>query len=146
MKRLLIYILAIMAVASTYSQDKLQIKALFDGRYHSNPNVSEFMVDTNNSGDANDITYIHGITMTDMQEEASIVEHLLRQDGARAIDKVVHYKGGVLFYGFYQFSKVKKRNRYIIYVNQKPNDVDKIALIYIEGEASKEVIYKKFNL
>lgn len=140
MKRLitLVMLWAIGASASV-AQDRLNIGALFDGRYHDEPKASETQI----SGaklEKYSLSLYRSLTLADMPEAADVIEPLVVKDGAGAVDREVSYRDGGLYYGFYQLKPRNGCQRYLFYLNQNRNKGNKIILIYLEGTASREKI------
>ncbi|MDE6198773.1 MAG: hypothetical protein K2L55_03630 [Muribaculaceae bacterium] len=140
MKRILtILMLWAIGTSAALAQDRLHVGAVFDGRYHDEPRASETQI----SGGKLErylLTLYRSLTLTDMPEAASEIEPLVTRDAAKAIDREVAYRDGGLYYGFYQLKPQGQKQRYLFYLNQNRNGGNKIILIYLEGNASREKI------
>jgi len=140
MKRIItLLMLWAIGTSAMLAQDKLAIGQLFDGRYHDEPRASEAQI----SGDKlsrYSLSLYRSLTLTDMPEAAAEIEPLVTRDAAKAVDREVSYRDGVLYYGFYQLQPHYGQQRYMFYLNQNRNGGDKIILIYLEGSASRDKI------
>lgn len=140
MKRLItLVMLCALGVSVSLAQNRLNIGALFDGRYHDEPRASETQI----SGDKlarYALSLYRSLTLTDMPEAAEVIEPLVIKDGARAQDREVSYRDGGLYYGFYQLTPHNGTQRYLFYLNQNRSKGNKIILIYLEGSASRDKI------
>lgn len=143
MNRILIsLIITILCSAEAFCQDGLQIDKIFGGRYHNNPAAAETLIQGNDDLEDKGISLIRTLKLTNVFDEANFIEPLVTADGAKAIEKTVLYKDGLLYLGFYQLPPDGKKNRYLIYLNQKPKGGDKINVIFIEGNASYDTVSK----
>ncbi|OKY86333.1 MAG: hypothetical protein BHV69_02640 [Bacteroidales bacterium 52_46] len=125
--------------SAALAQDRLNIGALFDGRYHDEPRASETQI----SGDKLEryaLSLYRSLTLTDYPEAAADIEPLVTRDAAKAVDREVSYRDGGLYYGFYQLKPSGVKQRYLFYLNQNRNGGNKIILIYLEGMASRDKI------
>lgn len=140
MKRLItLVMLCALGVSVSLAQNRLNIGALFDGRYHDEPRASETQI----SGDKlsrYSLSLYRSLTLTDMPEAAEVIEPLVIKDGLHAQDREVSYRDGGLYYGFYQLTPRNGTQRYLFYLNQNRNKGNKIILIYLEGSASRDKI------
>ena len=139
MKRISILIAVMTLVAlPVLAQSGLNINALFDGRYKTNPYAAEYIVTGPAAWDI-DLEVYHSLKVT-QKEQQELIESLVNKDGATAVDKEVQLRNGKLYYGFYTLSKTKKgRNRYIFFLNQnlaKKTPKNMVTLIYMEGKAT----------
>ena len=141
MKQFLIFFITMSAsIMSAHAQTGLNIEKVFGGRYHDNPAAAESMIQGNDDLENQGIYLIRTLRITGQPEEANFIEPLVVADGAKAVEKTVSYKKGMLYLGIYSLQPAHKQNRHIIYLNQKPTGGDKINLIYIEGSITKEKI------
>ncbi|MBQ6167732.1 MAG: hypothetical protein IJK41_09945 [Muribaculaceae bacterium] len=145
MKRISILIAVMTLVAlPVLAQSGLNINALFDGRYKTNPYAAEYIVTGPAAWDI-DLEVYHSLKVT-QKEQQELIESLVNKDGATAVDKEVQLRNGKLYYGFYTLSKTKKgRNRYIFFLNQnlaKKTPKNMVTLIYMEGKATPTQIKK----
>lgn len=143
MKRLISTLLLIASFCIAASaQSSFEIDQLFDGRYRTNPAVTENVM-KGGSLKKYDISLYHSLNFTGIPAEAKKIERLVARDGTKATDKEVSYRNGALYYGFYEFPMSHGKNRYIFYLNQHANGSgNKIILIYIEGSAPRNQIKK----
>ena len=145
MKRITIIItVVLLATLPVLAQSGLNINALFDGRYKTNPYAAEYIV-TGPAAWEIDLEVYHSLKVTE-REQQDLVETLVNKDGATAVDKEVQLRNGRLYYGFYTLGKTKKgRNRYIFFLNQnlaKKSPKNMVTLIYMEGKATPAQIKK----
>lgn len=146
MKRVITMILmSVLVSLAVNAQSRLHVLELL-GRYRTLPNVVEVHVTGKEARTVNLETY-RSLSMPASIENARKVEQMVVKDGVTAKEKEVEYRGGRLYYGFYMLSPVikhdKKLNRYLFFLNQslaKKNPVDKITMIYMEGEADTDYI------
>lgn len=143
MIRIIHILMLLMTALTAWSQDGLQINALFDGRYRDNPEASETILSGSALNDY-DLDRYHGLTLTGRPEAAAEIEPLVAKDGATALNREVSYRGGRLYYGFYQLPGLNGRNRYLFYINQhvRNNGGNNIVVIYLEGKARRDAIMK----
>lgn len=127
--------------SATLAQEKLNIGALFDGRYHGDARASETMIEGDKLSKYS-LTLYRSLTLTDMPEAAATIEPLVTRDASKAVDREVSYRDGGLYYGFYQLKPRGPKNCYLFYLNQNRNGGNKIILIYLEGTASRDKIKK----
>lgn len=140
MKRLLFIMFMIMAVSGVHAQDKLNIKNLFDGRYHDNPDVTETLIQGKQLKEYN-LDLYRSLTVVNDSDIASEIEHYLLKDAKSAVEREVSYRDGGLYYGFYELpGRGAALHRYIFYLNQFRTKGDKIILIYMEGIATNDRI------
>lgn len=125
--------------SATLAQDRLNIGALFDGRYHDEPRASETLIEGDKLNKYS-LSLYRSLTLTDMPEAAADIVPLVTKDAAKAVDREVSYRDGGLYYGFYQLKPRRANNCYLFYLNQYKNGGNKIILIYLEGTASRDKI------
>lgn len=140
----LLLMAAVMSLAqartSTDISGPTNTEAVFDGRYRKNPNATETLIQGEALRDYR-LSVYRGITLTDMPDAADEIEPLLIKDGPAAREREVSYKGGRLYYAFYQMPDITE-NIYIFYINQHLDGGNKITLIYLKGKASREDIQR----
>ncbi len=135
-----VLVMTVGLMAQSPFRSGLNISAVFDGRYHDNPKVTETII----KGDALQkykLTIYRGLTFDGMAEAAETLEPLLAKDGTSALEREVSYKGGHLYYAFYQMPSMVD-NIYLFYLNRHLAGGDKITLIYMRGDATIDDIKK----
>ncbi len=145
MKKLFVlFALAVMSCLPTLAQAGLNVNQLFDGRFKHNPDATEIIV-TNGRAEEIGLDVYHSLSVTD-KKAASLIETLAVKDGVKAIDKEVEYRGGKLYYGYYVLAPTKSgSNRFLFFLNQnlaRKNPVNKVTLIYMQGDVSSKRIKK----
>lgn len=125
--------------STVLAQDRLNIGALFDGRYHDEPRASETLIKGDKLSNYS-LSLYRSLTLTDMPEAAAEIVPLVTRDAAKAEDREVSYRDGGLYYGFYQLKARAGKNCYLFYLDQNRNGGNKIILIYLEGYASRDKI------
>ena len=115
MKNLLIFIITVSAsIMAAHAQTGLNIEKVFGGRYHDNPAAAESIIQGNDDLDEQGIYLIRTLRITGQPEEANFIEPLVVADGAKAVEKTVSYKKGMLYLGIYSLQPAHKRNRLFI--------------------------------
>ena len=144
MKRaLFILILTVAAVTQTQAQTGLAINSLLGDRYKHSPHATEIVV-TGLKAASIGLDIYHSLSVTDMSQVATI-ERLVSSDGAKATKKEVEYRSGRLYYGYYVLTRHNGNNRFLFYLNQslaRQSPVNKVTLIYMEGDVSSAYIKK----
>lgn len=148
MKRYIIIFMLCAYYAALWAQDGLAINALFDGRFKQSPTATEILVDGGKAR-AIGLDIYRSLTVTDMAQ-AKAIEQNVTHDGARAKSKEVEYRGGRLYYGFYELGLVRPvktekqaRYRYVFYLNQSlanKTPQNRVTLIYMESKHGPEKI------
>lgn len=138
MKRhLTVIMLLITASLLASAQTTLQITQIFNGKYASDPSVTETMM----SG-RHEFLRKHRLSMFatfkgPAEKYASIVEPLVLSDGAKPLGRNVRYKDGILSYAYFMlqpyYESRKKINRYLYYINNQPQGGKDIVVVYFEG-------------
>lgn len=143
MKRLLTTLLLVICVATFASaQTGLEINKIFNGKYASDPNVSETMM----SGEHR---YLKSHRLTVLAtfkgpaaRYAEIVEPKVMADGDKAVGRNVAYRKGKLHFAFFILPPVKdnngRMNRYLYYLNNAVEGKDDIMVLYFEGPLSEQ--------
>lgn len=147
MKRpILILLLLYCCAASLCAQSGLQINALFDGRYHNNPDATEVLLKGKRIS-AYNLKLFRSLTLASSGAEASRVERLVKADAARAVYKEARHKSGRLYYGFYCLEPAGGLNRYLFYRNNglQAGGQPTLTLIYMEGKATMSELKKRFG-
>lgn len=122
---------------SASAQAGLNVAPFFSESYSKNPKVT--LLSLSGLG-----TQAHGamkyksISVSDDPLLTEKIESAVVKDGSRAKHKEVKYKDGSIYFGFYLIGGSGKNRKYLLYLNRNPKGIDKITLIYIEGDLSKE--------
>ncbi len=135
-------LLALLACVAQ-AQAGLNINSLFDGRYKHSKNATEIVV-TGIKAKAIGLDVYHSISVTDMTHVPAILK-ALTADGVKSLSKEVEFRSGKLYYGYYVLPRHGGNNRYIFYLNQslaRKQPIDKVTLIYMEGDVSSAHIKK----
>ena len=144
MKKLFVlFALAVVGCLPILAQAGLNVNQLFDGRFKHNPDATEIIV-TNGKAAEFGLEVYHSLSVTD-KKAASLIETLAVKDGVKALDKEVEYRGGKLYYGYYVLAPKSGSNRFLFYLNQnlaRKNPVNKVTLIYMQGDVSSKRIKK----
>ncbi|MCM1452167.1 MAG: DUF6108 family protein [Clostridium sp.] len=139
MKNLAISILFWLAASLlALAQEPLQISKIFNGKYASDPAVTETMI----SG-SNEFLYKHNLTLLSTfkapaDKYAAIIEPLVLKDADKTIGKNISYKKGILHYAFFMLkpadnARGRKINRFLYYINNQPQGGKNIMVLYFEG-------------
>lgn len=113
----------------------LAVESLFDGRFRTDPRVTETIISGTSLADYNLSSY-KSLTFTGAPELTPDVEKAVTRDGATARDREVSYQDGHLYYGFYALPPRNNLKRYIFYLNRaSKSTTGKVILIYVEGHA-----------
>lgn len=142
-RQFIIFIWAVVAAVSMQAQNGLAINSLFDGRYKHSPHATEIVVKGMKAARLG-LDIYHSLSVTDMSQVLAI-ERLVVKDGATATKKEVEYRGGRLYYGYYVLARRHGRNRFLFYLNQslaRKSPINKVTLIYMEGDVSSSYIKK----
>ena len=144
MKRITTIILTcLLTTMAAVAQKGLNIDRLFDGRFKNAAGATEIIV-TGSQAQEIGLTVYHSVSVTD-KAQAEIIENLVAKDGSQAVEKEVEYRNGQLYYGFYTMQTLKRKNRFIFFLNQnlaRKSPKNNVTLIYMEGQASAEKIKK----
>lgn len=117
------------------ASDPLAVESLFDGRFRSDPRVTETVITGNSLADYL-LTSYKSLTFTGAPDLTPAVEKAVTHDGATARDREVSYQEGHLYYGFYALPPRNNLKRYIFYLNRaSKSTAGKVILIYVEGHA-----------
>lgn len=142
MKKMLILLaMAVVTVASALAQKGLAVNQLFDGRFKHDPDATEIIV-TKGKAASMGLDVYHSLSVSDAKS-AALIEALVVKDGVKAADKEVEYRGGKLYYGYYVLTPKADSNRFLFYLNQnlaRKNPVNKVTLIYMQGDVSSKKI------
>ncbi|MBD5305366.1 MAG: hypothetical protein HDS12_03650 [Bacteroides sp.] len=127
-----------------YAQNGLEINSILNGRFSTDPKVTETYLSGNNK-----FLKSHNLTVfATLKAPASTyrqtVEKAVLRDGTSAIGKQVRYKGGKLYFALFILKPVKsegvKINRYLYYLNNAANDGTDIFLVYLEGKIGEQKV------
>lgn len=140
MKRILTLLLFFAAVAAeSYAQKGMNSNRLFDGRFNDDKRVAETMIQGSQLEDYG-LSVYHSLTATDAPEVADEILQCVNADAANAIEREVSYRGGKLYYGFYQLPDRHGAHRYLFYLNQNLTGGNKVIVIFLQGTASRKEI------
>lgn len=147
MKRnlLLLFMMLTVGICAT-AQTGLEINKMFGGKYVSDPQVSEVMM----NGSQQYLRRYHlkslAIFSGPAETYASTAQKLVLADGSKATERDVRYRNGKLYYAYYVLPPIEvngvKLRRYIYYLNKEcrrhtknaKKTQDKVILIYFDGE------------
>ena len=146
MKRYTLLLLIIMAAAmipaEISAQGGLNIGQAFTPRFRDLKGTTETLIVKDRLRNVNLEKY-HSLSISGHPETGKELEAMVTADGRTAVSKEVRYKGGHLYYGFYQLPSIKHSvRRYIIYLNGHLAGDPKIILLYLEGSATPEQVKK----
>lgn len=144
-KRLLLTaMLLIASVLTAMAQSGLNINEIFNGKYASDPKVTETIISGKHKFlKAHDLTVLatfKGPASTYRQ----LAERLVLADGAQAIGKNIRYKDGKLYFALFILKPVTegtvKLNRYLYYLNNTTNNGSNILVVYLEGRLGDQEV------
>lgn len=142
MKKIAFISMFVVLVATmAHAQTGMHIKALFDGRYKHSSAATEIVV-TGKKAQQFNLALYHSLSVTNMSLAPAIMKAVVA-DGVQATSKEVEYRGGKLYYGYYVFARRQGNNRFVFYLDQslaRKQPVDKVTLIYMEGDVSSAYI------
>lgn len=144
MRRYILTVIFLGCAAAVIAQKGFAINKLFDGRYRKAPNAVETTIRGDLLNGDYDISLYRSISITGDGGDADVIEPLVTSDGKRAIDSEVSYKGGQLYYVFYQLP-ASDTHKYLLYINRHRAGGDKIVLMYIEGDVTMRQLKKMFK-
>lgn len=140
MKRVLLTVLLLVVVSLCVdAQTGLNIDKMFGGKYSSDPEVVETLMN-------GDQTYLRNkrlralATFKGGEKYASKIQSLVLKDGANAKSRDVRYKNGKLQYVFYVLPPIEsggeKLNQYVYYIHNMEGSKPTVMLIYASGTLS----------
>ncbi|MDE5876004.1 MAG: hypothetical protein K2H47_00635 [Muribaculaceae bacterium] len=144
-KRLLLTaMLMIASVLAATAQSGLKIDEIFNGKYASDPKVTETIISGKHKFlKAHKLTVFatfKGPAATYQQ----LAERLVLADGAQAIGKNVRYKDGRLYFALFILKPVTegtvKLNRYLYYLNNAANNGSNVLVVYLEGSLDDQEV------
>ncbi len=144
-KRLLLTPLLLIAFVLTAAAQKgLNINEIFNGKYASDPKVTETIISgTHKFLKSHDLTVLatfKGPAATYQQ----LVERLVLADSAQAIGKNVRYKDGKLYFALFILKPITdgdtKLNRYLYYLNNATNNNSNVLVVYLEGSLGDQEV------
>lgn len=142
---LLFLLLAIPLSAS--AQKDLNIWRLMDGRYKTNPAVTDVVITGERLREYN-LTYYHSLTVKDDQRLIAEVVKAFAADEAKAVDKELTNVGGKLYTGIYRLSYGGDVNRFVFFKDMRLSGSAKknaVIVIYMEGYTSLKSLQRKFK-
>ena len=146
MKQSIVIVFLLLQSLGAWAQEGLQVASLFDGRYKKNHNAIEVLVKGDKLASYH-LTLFRSLTLKDEPKTFKEIERLVQADAEVAIDKEVGLLGQDLYYGFYCFAPLKKRNRYLYYRNAslKEGGEQEVTVVYMEGYATLDELKKMFK-
>lgn len=125
--------------AECYAQKGMNSNRLFDGRFNDDIRVTETVIQGSRLEDY-DLSVYHSLAATDAPDVADDILQCVNADAANAVEREVSYRGGKLYYGFYQLPDWHGEHRYLFYLNRNLNGGNKVIVIYLQGTASRKKI------
>ena len=129
-------------------QKNMNIEVLFDGPYQKHKDAVEIHIKGDQLKEYK-LSLYRSLMINSDTAVASHIEPLVRADAVDAVGKEERLVAGRLLSGFYCLPPKKGKYRYLIYSNSalKPGSriVDRVAVIYIEGQASMQEVKNMFK-
>lgn len=124
------------------AQVPLKIAQIFNGKYASDPAVTETMISGNHEFLSKHRLSMFATFKGPADKYASIVEPLVLSDGAKPLGRNIRYKDGILTYAYFMLQPIEENgktiNRYIYYINSQPQNGKNIMVIYFEGRLDQK--------
>lgn len=138
---ILIVVVLVSCAFSSSAQSGLKIENIFNGKYSSDPKVTETLMSGQNKFLKSHKLSVFATFKGPASTYQSKIEPLVISDGAGAIGKNVRYKEGKLYFALYILKPVStksgKMNRYLYYLNNAANKGSNILVVYLEGSLSE---------
>lgn len=132
MKRILFITALLYVCVCAYAQTGLNVAPYFSNQYTSRQEVTSVSLSGKKfSGKRVDV--YRSISVTGNASLSDKITVAVTKDGVKAKSKEVSYKNGQLYFGFYQLTPEKGRQRYLLFLNRRPVGKEKTTVIYIEG-------------
>lgn len=130
----------------TWSQEGLQIAALFNGQYKRKDNAIEVIV-KGSKLEPYRLKVFRSLTVKDDPADFERIEKLVEQDGKNTLSKETGSIGGHLYYAFYCLPSKGDYYRYIFYRNSSLREIEsnELTLIYMEGNVTMEELKLMFK-
>lgn len=142
MKRLILIVIALVAVVAAYAQAGLQINSIFGGKYSCDSTVTETMMSGNQRFLRKHNLSTFATFKGPAAKYASVIQPLVLADGAHATGRNIRYRDGKLRYAFFILPQVERNgqkiNRYLYYINNEGTHKPSVIVIYFDGTIRPE--------
>lgn len=141
---LLTIVLFIGSTLPISAQSGLIINKIFNGRYSTDPRVTETVISGNSNYLKKNKLSVFASFRGPSAVYAAEIQKCVLSDGASAVGKDVRYKNGKLYFAYYMLKPEKSGdktiNRYIYYLNSAATGGDNVLVVYMEGAASEQTV------
>ncbi|MBD5387656.1 hypothetical protein HDR70_07215 [bacterium] len=145
MKRLLfIFFIMVSTVMVMNAQSGLEINSIFNGRYATDPNVTETIISGKNKFLKKHKLNVLATFKGPASSYRSIVERMVLADASKSIGKSVRYKDGRLYFGLFILKPIVsnnvRMNRYLYYLDNSNHKNPTVLVVYLEGTLNEQQV------
>ncbi len=137
-------IIMIWSFVPASAQTGLEINSIFNGRYASDPNVTEAIISGKNKFLQDHKLSVLATFKGPAATYRPTIEKMVLADAAKAIGKNVRYKDGKLYFGLFILKPVtsgnEKINRYLYYLDNSSKAKATVMVVYLEGTLNEQQV------
>lgn len=145
MKRVLFFFFLLVSSAMIINaQTGLEINSIFNGRYASDPNVTETLISGKNKFLQKHKLNVLATFKGPATSYRTMVERMVLADASKALGKSVRYKDGRLYFGLFILKPIVvnniKMNRYLYYLDNSTHKNPTVLVVYLEGTLNEQQV------